>query len=967
MNDVFLASRLQTAMGDAYRLERELPGGGMSRLFVALESSLNRRVVIKVLPPELTSDVSAARFKQEIEFAAHLQHPHILPILAAGAKDDLLYYVMPYVTGESLRQHIEKGGAMPVVDAVRILREVADALAYAHRKGIVHRDIKPENILLEEGHAVLADFGVARAIDEARSGIGLPRVTGTGMSVGTPWYMAPEQASGERHIDARADLYALGVVAYEMLAGVLPFSAPSAQAMVVAHLTTPPPPITKARPDAPANVSAAIAKALAKSPDDRYRTAEEFRDALEIAATGAGGGRRRWVVAGAAAAAVIAAIALVATWRSRPKLDDNVVAIAPFDVVDPDLKLWHEGMVDVLSRNLDGAGELRTVAPSVVIRRWSGRADKASAAELGMATGARYVVLGSLLRGGDTVKASVSVVDVRSSRTIVEIERKDIPARIDRLADSLTFALVGQLRPGTQKLSSIGTNSLPALKAYLQGEQHFRHSAWDSAAAAYGRAVEIDSAFALANHGLGLSYGWSHTGGDSLGEFYSARAGRHNHGLAPRDSLLIVGDSIEVALFAPHGDPLTVQHRRRLFATQELAAQRYPDDPVVLYALGDARYHFAWGAGVGLPPEKVLEPFDRAIALDSAFTPAYIHAIQLAFRLGGVQAGRRYLRAYLAQGPTDVEANAMRLAERLSDPARARSAETAAILDSANNGELLRANNALRAWADTEEAALRLIRLLSPTRRSNWSQEGDTAYQRQRLASGMLDRGHAREAFAYGPYHAWQQGAIALLGGYSPDSVRALASRIRRRGGGDSCAMCFYNYWAARGDTAAIVGVGQRVDSALRADTSAAARRVRPFFAQLAQAYVLLARHDSAGALRAIEALPDSLCHQCGIWEITQAQLLEAKGRDREALALLSIVNVGEDAYSMSLTLERARVAERLGERAIAVDGYLQVAGMWQHGDSVFAPYVTESRAALKRLGGESARGLKVGGAPGSR
>ena len=283
MSDVFLASRLQTAMGDAYRLERELPGGGMSRLFVAMESSLNRRVVIKVLPPELTSDVSAARFKQEIELAAHLQHPHILPILAAGSKDDLLYYVMPFVAGESLRQHLASG-PMPIGDAVRILREVADALAYAHRKGIVHRDIKPENILLEEGHAVLADFGVARAIDEARSGAAMPRVTGTGMSVGTPTYMAPEQASGERHIDARADLYALAVVGYEMLAGKLPFTAPSPQAMLAAHLTAPPPAVTKTRPDVPAPVATAISKALAKTPDERYATAEEFRDALDPAA-----------------------------------------------------------------------------------------------------------------------------------------------------------------------------------------------------------------------------------------------------------------------------------------------------------------------------------------------------------------------------------------------------------------------------------------------------------------------------------------------------------------------------------------------------------------------------------------------------------------------------------------------------------------------------------------------------------
>ena len=210
-------------------------------------------------------------------------------------------------------------------------------------------------------------------------------MTGTGMSVGTPTYMAPEQASGERHIDARADLYALGIVGYEMIAGQLPFSGPSAQAMLAAHLTTPPPSLTKTRPDVPAGVATAIAKALAKTPDERYRTAEEFRDALgsrrrrRRASRGGGSRSRR------GSSCLLGGGAVVAMLKARTTLDDNLLAVAPFDVVDQDLKLWHEGMVDVLSRNLDGVGKMRTVAPTVVIKRWSGRADQTSAAELGNA------------------------------------------------------------------------------------------------------------------------------------------------------------------------------------------------------------------------------------------------------------------------------------------------------------------------------------------------------------------------------------------------------------------------------------------------------------------------------------------------------------------------------------------------------------------------------------------------------
>ncbi len=229
-----LLARLQAALGDTYRIEKELGGGGMSRLFLATEASLHRQVVIKLLPPEFTSEVSAARFKQEIELAAHLQHPNILPVLTAGAKDDLLFYVMPFVPGESLRHRLTREGRLPVLDAVRILHEIADALAQAHAEGVIHRDIKPENILLLGSHAVLTDFGVARALAESRSG---SRLTDTGLALGTPGYMSPEQAAGERHIDARADVYALAVVGYEMLAGFPPFAGPTAQAVIAAHLT----------------------------------------------------------------------------------------------------------------------------------------------------------------------------------------------------------------------------------------------------------------------------------------------------------------------------------------------------------------------------------------------------------------------------------------------------------------------------------------------------------------------------------------------------------------------------------------------------------------------------------------------------------------------------------------------------------------------------------------------------------
>ena len=311
-------------MGDAFRIERELEGGGMSRLFIAIEASLNRRVVVKLLPPEFASEVSAARFKQEVEMAARLQHPHILPVLAAGARDGLLYYVMPFVDGESLRHRMRTEGQLPVADGLRILFEIADALAMAHGAGIVHRDIKPENILLEGKHAVLADFGIARAIVQSRTG---PSLTSTGTSVGTPGYMSPEQLAGEE-VGASTDVYALAVVGYEMLAGKPPFSGGSAQALLTAHLTATPVPLHELRPEVPRRVSAALARALAKNPAERFTSASAFAEAIDPAESRASRATARprmnpraTMRVATALLIVVAVVATVLLWR-RGRVND---------------------------------------------------------------------------------------------------------------------------------------------------------------------------------------------------------------------------------------------------------------------------------------------------------------------------------------------------------------------------------------------------------------------------------------------------------------------------------------------------------------------------------------------------------------------------------------------------------------------------------------------------------------------
>jgi tetratricopeptide (TPR) repeat protein len=259
----------------------------MSRVFLAEETRLGRQVVIKVLPPDMGAGVNVERFEREIQLAARLQHPHIVPLLTAAASGDLLYYIMPYIAGESLRAKLAREGELPVAEAVKILREVVDALSYAHRNNVVHRDIKPDNVLLSDGHAVVTDFGVAKAVS---SSSGKSSLTSLGVALGTPAYMAPEQAAADPHVDHRADIYAVGTLAYEMLTGRTPFTAPTPQALLAAHITQTPDPVTKHRAAVPAALSALLMRCLEKRPADRWQNAAELLAQLEMVATPTSGG-----------------------------------------------------------------------------------------------------------------------------------------------------------------------------------------------------------------------------------------------------------------------------------------------------------------------------------------------------------------------------------------------------------------------------------------------------------------------------------------------------------------------------------------------------------------------------------------------------------------------------------------------------------------------------------------------------
>jgi tetratricopeptide (TPR) repeat protein len=919
----------------------------MATVYLALDRKHDRPVALKLLHPDLGATMGAERFLREIRLTARLDHPHILPVLDSGETLGRLWYTMPYVEGESLRDRLRREPQLPVDDALAIVREVADALDYAHRHGVIHRDIKPENILLANGHARVADFGVARAVQAA----GGESLTGTGLVVGTPTYMSPEQA-GDGVVDARSDVYALGCVLHEMLAGEPPFTGATPQALIAKRLIQPPPPLSRLRPAVPTSVQAAVERALQVAPVDRFTTAGEFARALVASTTRAEVPRPRRALVAALGLALIAGIGAGALlWRARtaaPALDRDLLAVAPFDVLSPSLELWREGLVDLLSRNLDGAGPLRTVPPTTVIRRWNGRADRVGATELGRRTGARLAVFGSLVPAGrDSARLRVTLFDVAESRTLAEIDRRGAADRIDALSDSVTVQLLRELgrnrRLELTRVASLGAATPPAVKAFLQGEQWFRRASWDSALSYYERALALDSAFSLAAWRLGRVLGWQRIGFDSLSNALSLHAGALNHRLAPRDSLLVAVDSL-----LSGGVAATWAGYRRLVGTAREATRRYPDDADAWHTLGEVYVH----AGRGVGADDALATFDRAIALDSAYAPAYIHAIELASLVHDLEAGRMYARHYLRRAPDDVTAEGIRLALDVADPVRGATAEVQRALERASANVLLKAWLPLGYARDSGEATVRVARAFaaSPESSSTWL---PVSFRRAALAFTLTHRGHVRDAGAlWTPEIAGPSGMLAeltLLGAYPADSARRRFADWLRAGDVPK-SLNGLHLWSSVGDTASIRRVQHLSDSLARTSPDTALREEAMFGRQAAGAYLLLARRDTTRAIKAFEALPDSLCTVCYHQALTRLLLWAGHREDRKVLATDPDYITMPRGTQVLVRLERARAAERLGEGERATGDYRYVADAWRHADPELQPYVVEAREALRRL-----------------
>ena len=643
---------LRAAIGSQYAVERLLGQGGMGAVYLGRDLTLDRPVAIKVISPDVASNASVRdRFLQEARAVAKLRHPGIVSVYSAGESNGLAYFVMEYVPGESLRDLLTREGTVTGERGETILREIALALDYAHAQGLVHRDVKPENILLDadSGRAMLTDFGVARAFEKEGG------LTQTGMILGSPRYMAPEQASGERAIDGRSDLYALALVGYELYTGAPVVQSGTVASMLVKHLTETPAPLIEKRPDVPPHVARAIDHGLRKNPDERWQSGRAFAEAIagtaltptgEIRGAGAvprpRGKRSRLLIA--AGIAAVAALGWLGFQQFGAR-EGTAYLVTPFEVQsgDQSVRWLREGSVNMLTLTLGQWSDLNVInyerTLSLLDAADLGEKERLSlddARTLARQAGAGTVVTGQVQTTRDSLIVVARLFDVRTGRSLQQAQQGlrlgDDPRPLyDRLAQDL-LAIAGGPASGMQ-LSRATTSSLEAYRAYLEGVKLLNSWNLPAADAAFGRAIAGDSTFALAWHKRSLGLGWSEVGGPNY-VHAAERAFSLADRLPPRERALVEGHyHLVKALGGTNlGQPVASEYRAAidtyggLVSRDSLVAEAW-------YGLADSYFH---GRNRELPRDSILpyttralRGFHRTLAIDSTFHLAYSHLVQL--------------------------------------------------------------------------------------------------------------------------------------------------------------------------------------------------------------------------------------------------------------------------------------------------------------------------------------------------
>jgi eukaryotic-like serine/threonine-protein kinase len=625
-----LRERLQEALAGRYRLDREAGRGGMATVYLAHDVKHDRKVALKVLHPELAMTLGPERFQREIRTTARLHHPHILPVLDSGEAAGQLWYTMPFVDGESLRERLRRERQLPLEDALQITRQVADALGYAHSQGVVHRDIKPENILLSRGHALVADFGVARALLAA----GGDQLTETGMSVGTPAYMSPEQSLADPVLDGRSDLYSLGCVLYEMLAGEAPYTGTSAQAVVAKRLREPVPHVRTVREMVPEGIDAALTRMLAKAPADRFASAREFAGALQATLRvptpptqvppAAEGRRSRWRPATAIAillGMVIAVAALFAWRRDRASIEASgsakTVAVLPFENLGDSADAYFaEGMTDEVRSKLAALPGIEVIARTSSVQY---KQTTKNPKQIGRELGVQYLLTGTVrwakaTGGASRVQVRPELVEARSGAgrwgEAFEAPLTDVFGVQAEVAARVAGALGVAMGAGErERLAERPTENLAAYDAFLRGEAATQSlGAGDPASIRralplYQAAVALDSAFALAWARLATA----HAGLYLYESPVPAEADAARRALARAEAL--APNAPETFAARQHYEGWVRLDWTRALDAAKAGLQRYPSRPDLVLAAGLAERSLG-------RYEAALERFTRAQELD---------------------------------------------------------------------------------------------------------------------------------------------------------------------------------------------------------------------------------------------------------------------------------------------------------------------------------------------------------------
>jgi serine/threonine-protein kinase len=947
----------------------------MARVFLATERALGRQVVIKTLPDDAWSTSAAQRFHREILTAAQLQHANIVPVLTAGDAEGIPYFTMPWVDGASLRERMARG-PVPVSEAVGILRDVARALSAAHARNIVHRDIKPENILLSSGAALVTDFGVAKALSLATQGPeGTGMMTAVGVSVGTLAYMAPEQIAADPSLDHRADIYAWGVVAYELLSGQRPFAQLTGTALTTAQLTQMPPVLKNVAPQVPAPLAALVMQCLAKAPADRPSTANELLSVLDLPSgeSPAISQTQTRKYAAAVMALIIAANVIGWLWNKRaPSADERIVAVAPFRVggAVPEAKYLREGLADVMVPQLQTIPDLSAASMRVMLDRWKRAAgsveddlDDEGARKVASAAGAGQLLIGEIVGTRDRLSVSARLLRVRDGKELASTRVEGSADSVSALATRLLTSLLS-LRDGAtqERLRSVLSAQPAAIASYLTGEQLFRRGRYGEAGVAFAEAYRVDTTFAIAALRISFTNGWSLDAG--IPGPWLERAWTHRDRLSGTDSLLLISQVGETY-------PQPMPTRARVASMRSMAERANSAELWQLY--GDHLFHSGWAAEEPDVLPRALDAFRKSEALDSSFTSALEHQAQIYLTLGDAPAARA---ALARQAALDSIGDFYRFNDFYIRAVTGNAAEKKRALDDFESRfpeGLLFGANAFSADGGTgfrPDISLMDSILARRTRRGDRSTEGGFGISLRDLEwnAGRPTRAVAAAANRSALSSVAEEVTAALLwDGDSAQAVRSAATltaalRSKPSSSPDpeaAVARAALGMWSlANGDSA----TADRMRRELAAATPSPQRPWEAHEARMLEALlsaqIAVARRapDARAQLQRVDSLlrdaPEIERRTRTTANFVLAAMYEATNDAPSALRVLGRRD-GQTAYGMfnsDLHRRTARLAERIGDRERAIEALRQFIALREQAEPKLQPEVAAAREKLKQL-----------------